>query len=166
MNIPLSWQEIDTTELSAYIPLDNANIKIMGAFLSQEQENISPIIFYDYGNLGDDFIYLYDQHLSTITKINNFIDGDPNSIDYEDTATDKPIFHSHIENILGSFYVAVIKHFLQENESNYTIQIFNYKPNGLFMGQTTLTNFNEGCPYKELNENNLLSDILNCLADL
>ena len=109
---------------------------------------------------------MYDQHLSTITKINNFIDGDPNSIDYEDTATDKPIFHSHIENILGSFYVAVIKHFLQKDVSNYTVQIFADKPNGLFMGQTTLTYFDEEYARNELTENYLLSNIFNCLSAL
>lgn len=166
MNIPSYWHEVDTQDLLDYIPLYEANIKIMGAFISQHKEVISPVIFYDYGHIGDDFINLYDQHLVTMAKINKFIDGDPNNSDYEDTATDKPVFHKHITNSLGSFYVVVIEHFLQEGLSSYTVQIFFKKENRLFACQTTLPSFNVSNSEMELCENKLILDIYKTLSQI
>ena len=94
MNVPISWKEIDSDQILDYQQLDVANIKILGAFVAERNELILPIIFYAYDCVGNDFIELYDKQLTIMNKIDRFIDGEPNSIDYEDTATNKPIFHN------------------------------------------------------------------------
>lgn len=166
MNTPISWNEIDSCQLAEFQQLDSANIKILKVFTAPHAGGFAPIIFYDYGHVGNDFIDMYDKHLTTMTKIDRFIDGDPNDANYEDTATDKPIFHNHFTNNLGCFYVCVMKHFLQENVSTYTIQAFLNKNNQLLMGQTSIYNFNEQNPINDLNNNELFNNILTCLIDL
>ena len=164
MNVPISWQQLELENVTSLQQLASAGIKILAGFIVPD--NLSPVIFYDYGRISDEFMELYDKHLSTMAKIDRFVDGDPDSFDYEDTSIDKPIFYNYFKNDLGCFYVAVIKHFLKEDLNTYTIQAFINKDNRLFMGQTTITNFSEQDPIKTLESDEIFNNILTCLADL
>ena len=164
MKAPSSWKIMDLPHIQTLLNLKAQDIKLVGAFTAKYYDVDTPIAFYKYNKMNDDFIFELDNSLTKLDELNKFVDGDPTEPDYESTATDEVVFHSNIINAYGEFYVAVIKHFVSINTYLYSMQIFLEKENSLFACQTTLTIFNEANAEIELCENKLILDIYKTLS--
>ena len=164
MKAPTSWKIMDSKYIATLNKLQNDDIKMIGAFMAPHNEIDVPVSFYDYGKLGEEFISVYNEGLNKLNEMNKFIDRESTVPDHESAITDEVLFNSDISNAYGEFFVVVLKHYINDTTSIYTVQIFQKREVGLFVGQTTLTMFNESNAEMELCENKLILDIYRTLS--
>ena len=126
--VPAHWKKIDEKDYKMLGIVNSTHIGCPGAFSIKEENNSYIVVYNDYSKHNLDFIKYLDKQLDELNKLNEDIDGDPSSRDYEDTSTVKNLYHGYINKERGMFYLNVNKVLLAINkEINKDLDLDNIK---------------------------------------
>ena len=140
--VPAHWKKIDEKDYKMLGIVNSTHIGCPGAFSIKEENNSYIVVYNDYSKHNLDFIKYLDKQLDELNKLNEDIDGDPSSRDYEDTSTVKNLYHGYINKERGMFYLNVNK-VLLDNKFSYAFQMFTQGKNGIYSVQSNINELDE-----------------------
>lgn len=164
--IPNNWSEISEDKYPSLGIINTENIICLGSFIAKNENSSNIVTFINYIGFGKEFLITLDSAFQSINEINDLVDGNSSEQDYTDTSIISNLYHSFTEIDGNEFYVNINRIRVNENQYNYSFQVFVEAVNGLLCAQATIHNIDERNALESALQIQCIDETINVLFNL
>jgi len=163
LNASNNWEILSQQDYMKFGIIDSDIMKCESAFLKNYRGQNITITLYNYGVANNNSLDEIERELSKIDRENQFIDGNLDDENYEDTSIYSCIFTDRLI-IKGYECLALVsKLLLPEGNHSYVFQLYARNNGNLYSVQFKFANFDENNIEKSLSEDETFSEVLEAI---